>query len=71
MEKDTTSQNGKIIMAAVIGAAAGALLALLFAPAKGSETRRKIVDSAEELGEKIREKAREWQNRGDENGNVI
>ena len=34
--------TGKIITAAAIGAVAGAAAALLLAPAKGSETRKKL-----------------------------
>ncbi len=38
-------ENGsKIVVAALAGAAAGALAGILFAPAKGSETRRMIGD---------------------------
>jgi gas vesicle protein len=41
------SQNGKLLAALLGGAAVGAALAVLFAPAKGSEIRKKI---AEETG---------------------
>ncbi len=43
------SDNGKILGALVLGAAAGAVLGLLFAPSKGSELVGKIKDNAEDL----------------------
>ena len=36
------SDNGKVIGALVLGAAAGAALGILFAPTKGSDLRHKI-----------------------------
>jgi len=54
------NRTGKIITALAAGAAAGALLGLLFAPGKGSDTRRKIKDRAKKLThdlEEIRGKA--------------
>jgi len=40
------NRTAKIITAFAAGAAAGALLGVLFAPAKGSDTREKIKDKA-------------------------
>lgn len=53
------NENGKIVTALLAGLAAGAVLGLLFAPDKGSETRDKINDSLADLGEAIKERAEE------------
>ncbi len=39
----------KILAAFAAGAAAGAILGILFAPDKGSETRKKIADKGKKL----------------------
>lgn len=53
------STNGKIALALLIGAAAGAAVGLLFAPDSGADTRRKIAEGASDLGRKIRGRAGE------------
>ena len=53
------SNNGKLLTALLAGAAVGAIFGILFAPEKGSETRKKIAGSAEQLADAIREKAEE------------
>ena len=53
------SDNGKIIGALVLGAAAGAVLGMLFAPSKGSELRKKIKDNAEDLIDELTDKIKE------------
>jgi gas vesicle protein len=50
------SDNGKILGALVLGAAAGAVLGLLFAPSKGSELRQKISDNAGDLIDELSDK---------------
>jgi gas vesicle protein len=44
----TGSSAGSVIVAFALGAVAGAAVALLYAPATGEETRRRIVRKARE-----------------------
>jgi len=53
------NENGKVVTALLAGVAVGAVLGLLFAPEKGSETRDKINDSLADLGDAIKERAEE------------
>lgn len=43
------ANSSKIIGALLIGAAAGAVLGILFAPSSGEETRQQIKDTADNL----------------------
>jgi gas vesicle protein len=45
---DSGNSTGSILMAFVVGALAGAAVALLYAPATGEETRRKLATKARE-----------------------
>jgi len=47
MAHDRDSQAGAIMLAFIVGAVAGAAVALLWAPASGAETRRKLGDAVE------------------------
>ena len=49
--------SGKVVTALLAGLAAGAVLGLLFAPEKGSDTRDKLNDSLTDLGDAIKERA--------------
>ena len=53
------SSAGSVFVAFVLGAATGAALALLFAPASGEETRRKLSERAREGRERAESFARE------------
>lgn len=48
--------NGKILAAVAAGIAAGAVLGILFAPDKGSETRRKINETGKKFTDDVKDK---------------
>lgn len=51
-----SSDSGKIFLGVLAGLAAGALLGILFAPDKGSETRKKVVSKGEEVSDGLKDK---------------
>jgi gas vesicle protein len=48
--------SGKILAAVAAGIAAGAVLGILFAPDKGSETRRKINEQGKKFTDDVKDK---------------
>jgi gas vesicle protein len=50
---------GKLFLGVLTGLAVGAALGILFAPDKGSETRRKLIETGEDYAETVREKFNE------------
>jgi gas vesicle protein len=48
--------TGKVLLGLLAGVAAGALLGVLFAPDKGSSTRKKITKKGEDYVESLTEK---------------
>lgn len=55
-----SNNNGKLVGALLLGAAVGGLLGVLFAPDKGSETRKKISSKGNELTDSVKEKFGEF-----------
>lgn len=53
---EDSNNTGKLIGALLIGAAIGGVLGVLFAPDKGSETRKKIAGKTHDLTDALKEK---------------
>ncbi|WP_179376151.1 YtxH domain-containing protein [Winogradskyella wichelsiae] len=62
------SNNGNTVLGILAGTAVGAVLGILFAPDKGSETRRRIAEEAATKRDQMAEKAIELR---DSLGNTI
>lgn len=52
--------TGKILLGVLAGAAVGATLGILFAPAKGSDTRHKIAKKGEDYKDAVKDKFNEF-----------
>jgi len=52
--------SGKVVLGVLAGLAAGALLGILFAPDKGSDTRKKISKQGEDYVDEVKEKIEEF-----------
>lgn len=59
MNNSETNSTGKIIASVLLGATVGAALGILFAPDKGSRTRRRILNGAQDLTEDLTTKFKE------------
>jgi gas vesicle protein len=70
MSDNQHSGSGTVLVAFALGAVAGAAIALLYAPATGEETRRKLAEKAREgreRAEQLAREGREFMNRQREN----
>jgi gas vesicle protein len=54
--ENSTINNGKLVGAVLLGAAIGGVLGVLFAPDKGTETRKKIMTKGGDLRDSIKDK---------------
>lgn len=55
-KKEQVMSKGNVVIGALAGVAVGALLGILFAPDKGTETRRKISSKGKEAAEDLKDK---------------
>lgn len=62
MEK--SNNNGKLVGALLVGAAIGGALGILFAPDKGSVTRKKLVAKGGDLSDSIKNNLSELVEKG-------
>ena len=52
--------SGKVMLGILAGITAGAIIGILFAPDKGSETRNKIYSKGDEYAEELKEKLNDF-----------
>jgi gas vesicle protein len=53
------NSSGRVLAALILGGAVGALVGILFAPDKGSETRKKINEEGKKMSDNIKNKFNE------------
>lgn len=58
--------SSKILIALGAGFAIGGIIGILFAPDKGSETRRKISDTSKKFADKVNEQIKKAKAKGEE-----
>jgi gas vesicle protein len=63
--------RGKIILGALAGVAVGALIGILFAPDKGTATRKKIVHKGEEYVDNLKQRINTLMNNGAHRGEKV
>lgn len=63
--------TGKLVGALLVGAAIGGALGVLFAPDKGSETRKKLLSKGEDLKDTVKDKFNNFVSEAGKEGNKV
>ncbi len=53
-------RTGKVVLGTLVGIAIGATAGILFAPEKGSKTRKQIADKGDKYAEEVKTKVNEF-----------
>lgn len=56
---ENSNDTGKVLVSLLVGALAGAALGVLFAPYKGSKTRKRLIGSAKGLADDVKQRVKE------------
>ncbi|HKX86188.1 MAG TPA: YtxH domain-containing protein [Flavobacterium sp.] len=65
-------ETGKTALGALLALAAGVVIGILFAPDKGSKTRKKIIDKGKSVVNDVKDKANEFsQSITDKYGSIV
>jgi gas vesicle protein len=65
------NNTGKVVGALLLGAAIGGILGVLFAPDKGSETRKKILSKGNDLTDALKDKFNEFLEEAKEEAGIL
>jgi gas vesicle protein len=56
---ENSNDTGKVILSLLVGALAGAAVGILFAPYKGSKTRKRLLGGAQGLADDVKQRVKD------------